>query len=330
MQAPARHSPNPIEFVRAIWGLAGTCTPLPGDVDENWRLDTATGSFALKIASKESSLARLAAEARVQATLHEEGWPVPGPCAVPAGRGHGRYVAPAEHRPTGGWARLSTWVPGTPWSETPEPGERFGRVLGRFLARLDRELDAFEEPELEATHAWDLLSADAALESLEAIHDAARRARVERWLAAFVEHELPSLRARRLHLVHNDANDHNVLVEDGAIGGLLDFGDMLSTVRVAEPAIAAAYLAQRSREPVGDARALLAAYEEEYPLHPEERVTFVACLRARLMQTVITAAARAAQRDDAYASVHAAPAWDVLDRWETSGWERLAEELRAR
>ena len=42
-------------------------------------------------------------------------------------------------------------------------------------------------------------------------------------------------------VVHNDLNDENILVHDGAIYGMIDFGDATETIRVAELAIACTY-----------------------------------------------------------------------------------------
>ena len=66
-------------------------------------------------------------------------------------------------------------------------------------------------------------------------------------------------------LVHQDANDHNVLVEgDGStarVTGLIDFGDALTTIRAAEPAVAAAYACFGRSDPVAAIASLVAGYD---------------------------------------------------------------------
>ena len=42
-------------------------------------------------------------------------------------------------------------------------------------------------------------------------------------------------------VIHNDANDYNVLIEDGRMSGLLDFGDLVHSATVCDLAIALAY-----------------------------------------------------------------------------------------
>ena len=71
----------------------------------------------------------------------------------------------------------------------------------------------------------------------------------------------PRLEALPHSLIHGDANDENVLVQEGRISGLLDFGDCLENPTVCELAITLAYamldrLEDRCWAAVGDARAL--------------------------------------------------------------------------
>src|SRR4051794_8816415 len=110
--------------------------------------------------------------------------------------------------------RLLSWLEGRPWAE------RAGDLasLGRLVARVDRALRDFTHPDMRRPHRWDL-----------------RRA-PELGIA------LPDVDHLPHQVIHNDANEHNVLVaEDGTVCGLIDFGDIVYTPRVCGLAIAAAY-----------------------------------------------------------------------------------------
>lgn len=327
MSTTPRHHCSPSDFVREVWGLEGWFSPLPGDVDENWLFTTPPGErFCLKVAPAEQPLAELAAMARVQVELGRDRWPVPTPRVVPGGRGEGRYVARATHRPEGGWARLESWVGGRPAGEVRGLGERYPARLGRFLARLDRALFALDEPALERTHLWDVMAIGSKLDELEAIDEPRRRERVRGWIERFLDEDRPSLGQATHGLIHNDANDFNVFVEDDEGGqpeivGLIDFGDSLVAPRVVEVAVAGAYVALASDEPVVAVGALLDAYEREWPLDELERMKLPTLLRMRVVQTAVTAAVRAKTREDEYAVVHGEPAWRLLDAWDDAAWE---------
>ncbi|QYM75521.1 phosphotransferase [Leucobacter luti] len=68
-------------------------------------------------------------------------------------------------------------------------------------------------------------------------------------------------------LVHQDLHDSNVLADaDGGIAAFIDFDDMLVGWRVAEPAIAAAYLARHTDDPRAAVDAVAAGWEAALPL----------------------------------------------------------------
>ena len=73
--------------------------------------------------------------------------------------------------------------------------------------------------------------------------DAERRRVLERLAALYARQVVPRLAQLPRGVVHNDANDHNVLVQSRGPGrapavGLIDFGDMVRAPTAAEPAVA--------------------------------------------------------------------------------------------
>ncbi len=58
----------------------------------------------------------------------------------------------------------------------------------------------------------------------------------------FKDHFLPLRSLLPSSLIHNDGNDHNIVLDDGHhICGLIDFGDMACTPIVVELAVTIAY-----------------------------------------------------------------------------------------
>ena len=149
-----------------------------------------------------------------------------------------------------GVARVLTWVPGTPWASLPAHDAAALASLGRSVALLDAALADFTHPALDRPLAWNMLAADAlrddarAAADTAASHDAGagadprgRAAAVAASvLARFAADVEPALRALPAQAIHNDANDHNVLVDtDGHVGG----PDRLRRPRAAHRASAA-------------------------------------------------------------------------------------------
>ena len=46
-----------------------------------------------------------------------------------------------------------------------------------------------------------------------------------------------------MSVIHNDCNDHNIIVNEKKAMGIIDFGDMVYSFQVLEPAVCMAYLA---------------------------------------------------------------------------------------
>jgi Ser/Thr protein kinase RdoA (MazF antagonist) len=116
---------------------------------------------------------------------------------------------------------------GTLW-RLGAPGGDTWISLGAFLGRLDRALSAFSHPGAERTYAWDLARAGGHLEYAHLISGHERQRAVRQTLERFANDVAPRLSRCPIQVIHNDANDRNVLLDrDGRVSGLLDFGDMV-------------------------------------------------------------------------------------------------------
>src|ERR671916_869670 len=110
-------------------------------------------------------------------------------------------------------------------------------------------------------------------------------------LARFVADVEPALRALPAQAIHNDANEHNVLVgADGRVSGLIDFGDVCRAPRVCGLAVAAAYAMTLLAVPEREVLPLVAGYHARVPLTEEELALLPALIRTRLAMSVAMAA----------------------------------------
>jgi Ser/Thr protein kinase RdoA (MazF antagonist) len=99
------------------------------------------------------------------------------------------------------------------------------------------------------------------------------------------------LRALPAQAIHNDANEHNVLVDgDGEVRGLIDFGDLCRAPRICGVAVACAYAMTTLTAPERQFLPLAAGYHEVAPLAPEELALLPDLIRTRLAMSVAMAA----------------------------------------
>ncbi|MDH5233430.1 MAG: aminotransferase class III-fold pyridoxal phosphate-dependent enzyme, partial [Gemmatimonadota bacterium] len=314
------------------WGIEADLEPLPGEFDLNFRVTTRTGRRAvLKVmrAECEAGFVDLLAAAHSHVRTHAA---VPVPQVLPTKQGaHWCSRPDADGRDRMLW--LLTGLEGVNYATFRPHPLALIEELGGHLARLDGALADFSHPQLERELKWDLRKADWIRERLTAIPDASRRRIVEEALAAYTAVQ-PALLREPVVPIHNDLNDHNILValdaEDRpAISGLIDFGDVTRGPVVAELAIAGAYVALEQEHPERAFAALVAGYHAVAPLTAGQISLLWPLLRARLAVSVVNSAMMARSRPgDAYVTVSEAPAWRLLER--TRSTSKAAADVRLR
>ena len=315
-------APGPAHAARIAsetFGVLGTATPLPGEFDDNFRLDAADGhAFVLKVMHRERDPGFVAMLADVLRHLAREAPGLALPRVVPALDGQ-PIPRVTDARGEVRLALLLTWVHGVPLAQArPRTGE-LHESLGRFLGNLDRALAGFDHPAAHRELTWDLARAGFFRDALPRIADPSRRALATRFLERFDE-VAPVLSRLRRSAIHGDGNDWNALVngpraEAHAVVGVIDFGDMHHGLVAAEPAVAAAYAVLGQADALAAATAVVRGYHQAFPLSEDEIAVLFPLIGARLAVSVANSAQVSAQRpDDPYVTISEAPAWEALER----------------
>lgn len=307
------------DILAAHWNLHGTVRPLPGERDRNFHVYTSDArEFVLKIASPLEDVSAI--EVQVAALGHLAGqapW-LPVPRIVPAVSG-----SPVVSHTVGGEAfpvRLQTWLPGRPLAEVSPHGPALLRAIGRSLGSLARALSTFEHPAARRALKWDLAAPEWIAGHLHRVADPRQRARVELVLEEFTRAVRPALSTTRRSVVHNDANDYNILIarsDDGTLvpSGMIDFGDLLESHPACDLAIAIAYAMLGKPDPVSAAAQVVAGYHETHPLVAEELALLFPLARTRLAVSVVNSSLQsAAVPGNAYLQVSAAGAARLLEQ----------------
>ena len=329
--------PDAQDILAIHWGLRGTLRPLPGERERNFHVYTEDGrEFVLKIASPMEGAATIELQAAALDFLAGTLPSAPVPRIVPAVNGS-RVVA-TDVGGEGHMARLLTWLPGRPLAEVSPHSPALLHGIGRTLGAVARALSSFEHPAARRSLKWDLAAADWIGDHVGRVRDGAQRARVERILAAFIRDVRPALDTTRRGVVHNDANDYNILVdsvgshraegpsehvdsgaahhagdpvehvetgaahhaEDGTLvpSGLIDFGDLLHSHPACDLAIALAYAMLGKPDPVTAACHVAAGYHRSYPLTETEIGLLYPLARTRLAVSLVNSALQAESLPD--------------------------------
>ena len=217
--------------------------------------------------------------------------------------------------------RLLTWVDGAPLASL-DPADRstdVARGVGRLMGRVSRALAPFEHPALVRSLDWDLARGrDTVRARLSSVWDDGDRSLVEKALERFEVRWWPLLQHLPVQTLHNDANDHNLILSPASAGrmevdGIIDFGDAVHSYRVSELAIAATYVLLGSARPIQTLAAAAEGFDSIHALSTEELRLLLPLVELRLMTSVtMSAFQRAREPDNVYLSVSEEAAWSAL------------------
>ncbi len=212
--------------------------------------------------------------------------------------------------------RVLTYLEGEFLGSVPHsPGLLYS--LGRFLGKMDASLQGYSEMALRAKDLiWDLRKTSRCKSLLHHIPDAANRSLVSYFLLQFEENIRPVAHQLRKAIIHNDANDWNVLTDGKTVTGLIDFGDMCESWLAAEVAIGMTYVMMHKEDPLAFGLMVLEGYQQELGLTETECDCLYDLIAARLCISVCSSAqASKLKPDSPYVTISEAGAWDLLRKW---------------
>jgi 4-aminobutyrate aminotransferase-like enzyme/Ser/Thr protein kinase RdoA (MazF antagonist) len=293
-----------------LYGVHGDVVALPSERDQNFRIGAA---HILKIANSGESRAFLELQHAALARLRQASGSLEWPVVLPSRDGT-EIVEAGESL-----VRILTWIPGACFAEAHPHSPELLASLGRALAQMDLALAGFDSPAAHRNFHWDLRQAAQAKQYLPLI-PAGRR---ELLAPVFAAWERVDWNGLPHSVIHNDANDYNVLVRDGRVVSVLDFGDMVWSATVCNLAVALAYVMLDKQDPIAAAAAVTSAYREVRPLTASELDALYPLAVARLAMSVCYCAWQSAESpQNEYLNISNRPAWTLLKRLAAlpEGW----------
>lgn len=295
-----------------FYGLQGNLTELDSERDQNFLVTTdRQEKHVLRIANSQTDKADLDLEN--QAMLHFQKTELAAfiPCPLSSVAGHTIEFYQSRFP-----VRLVSFIEGEVLAkirpQSPALLYDFGQKLGMLAAGLLH----FEHPAARREFHWDLDRFSNTFEQQRSYLDDASL------LEPFVENHksrvLPRLDSLRKSVIHNDANDYNVIVTKSDewpqnVTGIIDFGDMVWSSTVNELAIAIAYVMLEKTDPLFAASHVVKGFNESLPLTEAEFDILFDLACARLCTSVVMAAyQRKLNPANEYLSVTDGPARKTL------------------
>ena len=290
---------NAQELANAVslqFGLVGDFTELISERDRNFRLRTRDGkSYVVKATCLAEEA--IVTDFQISALIHLENRGltfVPRIVRTPSGQDRGSIRSEDGSELC---LRVVTWLSGKLLRDV-DVTSKIARRFGRRLAELNVALEDFSHNGEAQTLLWDSQRAGELRGLLGHINDKVVKERVEAVLDDFDSRVKPALPDLPQQVIHNDANDENILLDvNGDISGIIDFGDMMKAPRIIDVATAASYL-RTPDDPLRLIEPFVVAYNRENALLDAEFDVLFDLIRTRLAMTLIILHWRLAARDE--------------------------------
>lgn len=288
------------------YGLEGDIKHLVGYENANYRLKSEEGSFVVKVFLNDPrELAFVGVLSELESWEHAD--------LIPQVRTtlNGESVIERDDR----LIVVLTWLSGSFYKEF-DVSPSFARNFGGTLGRLDKAMAKVSKIDLALLNrAWDLANYQEAAELSVNISNPLHRLLVDYFFAQVDAIAADQLSGLRRGLIHHDANDWNVLTDGEQVLGLIDFGDTAYTWQVAEIAVAGAYLAMSSSDPLSVVQELVCGYNAEFPLQENEVEVLYYLIALRCCVSVCYSSSATNLGQDDYVTVCQESMFELLSKW---------------
>ncbi len=201
--------------------------------------------------------------------------------------------------------------------------------LGEFLGKLSQSLAGFSHPAADREFEWDVRTTNLIKSRLDYLKSKSDKKTVAHLLNEYENNVLPIAIELKMAVIHNDGNDHNILVdENGETTGIIDFGDMVYSYQAAEPAVCMAYLGLEKEDAFTPMAQVLKGYHSCFSLNNSElkSVIYLVCIRLCISVTMYAWRMKLFP-ENKYLSISQKPAWDLLRKLENEDLKDWSNRL---
>lgn len=304
-------------MISELYGLKGEVVSLPGELDFNFRIRSGTSTHLFKVSRPGVDLQHVEFQQGILDHLSRSNPEVELPLTITDLRG--RAVGETtDDMGRSRIVRLYSWIEGRIWSEVNPIGDPLLFSLGEKTGALTRSLQGFDHPWGHREFDWDVSRGDWTRDHLHLFSG------VQRSVIDFFQDGFSSsggYSQLRKGVVHNDANDNNIIVTgdliEPRVKAIIDFGDAVYTQVINDLAITIAYAVMGKPDPLSAALPVVKGYHSQFPLQEEELEYLYHLVAMRLVISVTKSAInKEAEPGNRYLLISEKPAWDLLGKWK--------------
>lgn len=306
------------DIVLHQYNIHGKAVQLPGEVDFNFRIKVSKGEgYVLKISRPDENEGYLDFQQHLLQYIENQDQNRIVPTVILDVNG-GAISEITDGNGNQRKIRLLTWISGRLWSGVNPQLDTLRFSLGEQCGLLTKALQGFEHSEAHRDFEWDV-SQSLWTKEFNHLFKGKKREIISFFQCSFETNKV-AYGILRKAVVHNDANDNNVVVSseliDPKVRAIIDYGDAIHTQIINNLAIACAYAIMNHNDPLEAALPILKGYHSTFRLEERELEHLYNTIAMRLVISVTKSAInRSKEPDNEYLLISEKPAWEVLQKW---------------
>ena len=307
------------EHILYNWfNLKGKVSELPGEIDFNFRIKVENKEgYILKISRPKENEDYLDFQQKLLQHVEDHGNGLLAPKVIKDKNGHAITSIRDDFGNTRK-VRLLSWISGRVWSGVNPQLDKLRYSLGKQCGLLTKALQGFDHNEAHREFVWDVAQS-LWTEAHSDLFKGDEKDIILCFQNAFKKSK-PAYDALRKAVVHNDANDNNVIVTEDLLNptvkAAIDYGDSVHTQIINDLAISCAYCIMHHNDPLEAAQPIIKGYYHSFPLEEQELEHLYNAIAMRLVISVTKSAINKIEEpDNTYLLISEKPAWEVLKKW---------------
>ncbi|MCF2873625.1 MULTISPECIES: aminotransferase class III-fold pyridoxal phosphate-dependent enzyme [unclassified Tenacibaculum] len=307
------------EILLELFNIRGTATSLPGEVDFNFRIKVENNEgYVLKISRPEEDINYLDFQQKLLQHVDNNTTNLITPKVIEDRSGNAISEITDSFGKTRK-VRLLTWISGRVWSSVNPQLDELRLSLGKQCGLLTQALQGFDHPEAHRKFDWDVAQSLWTKEHLE-LFSKEEKEILNTFQQQFETVQSTYTRLRKA-VVHNDANDNNVIVSSNKLNptvkAAIDYGDSVHTQIINDLAISCAYCIMHHNDPLTAAIPIVKGYHSSFYLQEDELAHLYIAIAMRLVISVTKSAInKQKEPDNEYLLISEKPAWELLKKWK--------------
>lgn len=303
----------------AKYGIKGKSESLPGELDFNFLIVSDEGiKYVLKVSRPDYNQEVFDFQEKLLSHLAQFGNGLNFPNLISTIKGETLiFVADSVGRMRA--VRMLSWIEGSLWSSICPISDTLLFSLGIEAGKITKTLYEFKHTFSARSFDWNLDNAGWVQDSIH-LFSGEQNAILKSFIEQYKKAK-PKLSLLRKSVIHNDANDNNILVYSNEteikVKAIIDYGDAVYSNTINDLAVTVAYAIMGKPDPLRASLPIVQGYHTSFTLLDEEVNHLHLLVAMRLVISVTKSAInREKEPENTYLQISDKSAWELLKKWK--------------